>query len=268
MKKAVDGLILREVPVGESDKLLTVLTAEEGRIPIMAKGARSMRSKVLSVCHLYNYVNIEYYEKNDRRWLSGGSINDSFFSISYDLEGMALSAYLCEVAIEITGEGVPAPEILRMMLNCLYCIRENKKPRAQIKAVFELFAASVSGFSPDLDGCGGCGKEPAGDLWLDVMNGRLLCSECLRRQTGDGVFEEDEYRARNILLPLDGTSLASMRYVLSAPLGRIFAFQIASEESMALLSRAAETYLINHLERSFDTLDFYRAVRTLDQGKK
>ena len=267
MKKAVDGLILRELPVGESDKLLTVLTAEEGRIPIMAKGARSMRSKVLSVCHLYNYVNLEYYEKNDRRWLSGGSVNDSFFGLSSDLEGAALAAYLSEVAMEITGEGVPAPEILRMMLNCLYCIQENKKPKEQIKAVFELFAASVSGFSPDLGGCGECGKEPEGDIWLDVMNGRILCGECLRKRTGGGVFEEDEYRARNILLPLDGSSLASIRYILRAPLSRIFAFQIADRESMERLTRAAEVYLTNHLERSFDTLDFYRTVKNMDQGK-
>ncbi len=267
MKKAVDGLILRDLPVGESDKLLTVLTAEEGRIHIMAKGARSMRSKVLSVCHLYNYVNLEYYEKNDRRWLSGGSINDSFFGISADLEGAALSAYLAEVATEITGEGVPAPEILRMMLNSLYCIREQKKPREQIKAVFELFAASVSGFSPDLSACGECGQEPGNDLWLDVMNGRVLCGECLSRRTGGRLFEEDEYRARNILLPLDSSSLASMRYVLSAPLSRIFAFQVADSESMARLTRAAEVYLTNHLERSFDTLDFYRAVKNMDQGK-
>ena len=47
MKKAVDGLILREMPIGENDKLLTVLTAEEGQVFMTAKGARSMKSKVV-----------------------------------------------------------------------------------------------------------------------------------------------------------------------------------------------------------------------------
>ena len=62
MKKAVDGLILRELPTGESDKLLTVLTAE-GRFLMTAKGARSMRSKVMSLCTIFTYGNFEYYEK-------------------------------------------------------------------------------------------------------------------------------------------------------------------------------------------------------------
>ena len=269
MKKAVDGLILRDMPVGESDKLLTVLTAEEGRIPIMAKGARSMRSKVLSVCHLYNYVNLEYYEKNERRWLSGGSINDSFFGLSSDLEGTALASYLCDVASEITDEGVAAPEILRMTLNSLYCIQKKQKPNDQIKAVYELFAAAISGFEPDLSACAVCGTTDTKGAWLDVMNGRLLCGECLRKQSGGRVPEEvDEYSARNILLPLDPSALASMRYVLTAPLSRIFAFQLADPESMACFARACEVYLLNHLERSFDTLDFYRTVKNMDQGKK
>ena len=47
----------------------------------------------------------------------------------------------------------------------------------------------------------------------------------------------------------------------------IFAFQIADRESMERLTRAAEVYLTNHLERSFDTLDFYRTVKNMDQGK-
>lgn len=267
MKKAIDGLILRERPSGESDKLLTLLSAEEGRITVIAKGARSSRSKLLSVCQLYNYVNLEYYEKNELRFGSAGSVNENFFRISEDLEGASLAAYLSEITLEITGEGVPAPDILRMLLNCLYCIRENKKPRQQIKAVFELFAASVSGFSPDLSACAECGCVASEDAWLDVMNGRILCGECLRgHRTVDPTSEEDEYRARSILLPMDANALATMRYILSAPISRALSFRVNDRESMARLDRAAEVYLLNHLERSFSTLDFYRSVKKFDQG--
>lgn len=261
MKKAVDGLILRELAVGESDKLLTVLTAEEGRLSLLAKGARSPKSALRSVCYPFQYVNFEYYEKNDRRWVSGGSVNDSFFGVSSDLEGASLAAYLCQIAEEITGEGVPAPEILRVILNSLYLIREAKKPRDQIKAVFEWFAASVSGFSPDLSGCGVCGEGKTEDLWLDVMNGRLLCGRCLSAKGGQTLEEIDEYSARNILLPFDASALSALRYVLSASPSRMFAFELREEESFSLFCRGAETYLLNHLERGFDTLNFYKSVR-------
>ena len=261
MKRALDGLVLREIPIGESDKLLTVLTAKEGQILMTAKGARSMKSKVLPICRLFTYGNYEFYEKNERRWLSGGSVNHSFFGLNADIEGFALAAYILQVACEITGEGVEAEEILRMTLNTLYSIEKRQKPLAQIKAVYELFAAAISGFEPDLSGCDECGKEQAQSMWLDVMNGRLLCGACLQRKSGNLPLPElDAYSARNILMPLDSSSLASMRYVLSAPLARSFAFSLAEGDSMERFSRAAETYLLNHLERSFDTLDFYKAI--------
>ncbi len=262
MKKAIDGLILREMPIGENDKLLTVLTAEEGQILMTAKGARSMKSKVMSICRLFTYANLEYYEKNDRRWLSGGSVNDSFFGLNADIEGFSLAAYLVQVAAEITGEGVEARDILRMTLNALYCIERKQKPYAQIKGVYELFAACASGFAPDLSACAECGCEENEAMWLDVMNGQILCGDCLQKRTGNlPIPEFDAYSTRNLLVPMDASALASMRYVCGAPLSRIFAFSLHSEESLGYFAKACEGYLLNHLERSFDTLEFYRTVQ-------
>lgn len=261
MKKAVDGLILREAPIGESDKLLTVLTADEGRLTITAKGARSMRSKVVSVCRLFTYGNFEYYEKNDRRWLSGGSVNDSFFGICEDIEDFSLASYIVQIADDITGEGVDASDVLRMTLNTLYCIEKKRKPHWQIKAAYELFAAAVSGMSPDLSGCRRCGMGDKREYWADVMNGNLICADCMKKQNGDlPIPEIDEYSTRNILLPLDSTAYGAARYILSAPTQRIFAFTVSDNESIEMLGRFSETYLLNHLERSFDTLDFYKSV--------
>lgn len=262
MKKAVDGLVLKEMSIGDNDKLLTLLTAKEGKITMTAKGARSARSKVTSLCRLFTYANIEYYEKNDRRWLSAGSVNDSFFGLNSDIEGFSLAAYVVQIADDITGEGVDASDVLRMTLNTLYCIEKKKKPYWQIKAVYELFAAAVSGMEPDLSCCAECKKGDKAHYWLDVMNGRIVCDECRQRRSGNAPLPEiDEYSARNILLPMDASAAASAQYVLTADISRIFAFSLSDKDSIEMLSRAAETYLLNHLERSFDTLDFYKSIK-------
>ncbi len=262
MKKTLDGLILREIPLGESDKLLEVLCAEEGTVTMIAKGARSLKSHVLTVCSLFNYVNVEYYEKYERRWVSGGSVTRSFFGLFSDLEASALAAYLADVAREITGEGVPAPEILRMTLNSLHLIETRKKDLRQIKAVYELFAAAISGFAPDLSGCGDCGAEEA--LWLDVMNGRLLCERCMHKNPTPIEGQDiavDAWGTRSVLLPLDASALASMRYVLSVSVEKVFSFSLSEGESLERFVRACEVYLLHHLERNFDTLDFYHKVK-------
>ncbi|MBQ7383468.1 MAG: DNA repair protein RecO [Clostridia bacterium] len=262
MRGTVDGLVLRETETGESDKLLTVLTAEYGKILICAKGARSMRSKNMSLCRLFTYGNFEYYEKNGMRWLAGGSVNDSFFKLNSDIEGFALAAYILEVASEITGEGVRAETVLKMTLNTLYAIENKLKPLDIIKGAYELFAADCSGFTPDVSGCYSCGCACADTMYLDVMNGSLVCQEC--RSAGSGglpIPELDAYSARNILFPMNRAVLASVRYVLGARRERLFAFELKEENDIADFSRLGETYLHNHLERGFDTLDFFKTVK-------
>ncbi|MBO5416260.1 MAG: DNA repair protein RecO [Clostridia bacterium] len=262
MRGTVDGLVLRETETGESDKLLTVLTAEHGKILICAKGVRSMRSKNMSLCRLFTYGNFEYYEKNGMRWLAGGSVNDSFFKLNSDIEGFALAAYILEIAAEITGEGVEAEEILRMTLNTLYAIENKLKPFEIIKGAYELFAANCSGFEPDVSGCCRCGEVYADTMYLDVMNGSLVCQECRSAGSGAQLMPElDAFSARNILFPMNRSVLASVRYVLGARRERIFAFELKDEKDISDFSRLGDTYLLNHLERGFDTLDFYKTVR-------
>lgn len=267
MKKALDGLVLREMKSGDNDRRILILTADEGKMWITAKGARSVRSKVASVCRIFTYANLELYEKNGAKWLSGGVINNSFAGINSDITGFALASYIMQVADEITGENCPADEILRMTLNTLYAIEKKLKPYGQIKAAYELFAATVSGFMPDLTSCSRCHKHDfCGEkaIWLDVMNGGVICGACLSEQSGGlPIPEVDAYEVRNILLPLDPSALEAMRYVTSAQPQRLFAFGLGDNRSLELFCRAAESYLQNHLERDFDTLHFYNSIKDL-----
>ena len=62
-------------------------------------------------------------------------------------------------------------------------------------------------------------------------------------------------------MPIDTSALEAMRYVTAASPKRLFAFGLTDERSLALFCRAAETYLLNHLERDFDTLHFYNSIK-------
>ena len=265
MKKALDGLVLREIKTGDNDRRILILTAEEGKMWITAKGARSVRSKFASVCRIFTYANFELYEKNGGKWLSGGMINNGFSGINSDIVGFSLASYIMQIADEITGENDPSGEVLRMTLNTLYAIEKKLKPYAQIKATYELFAANISGFMPNLEECPRCKKQDFSsdrELWLDVMNGTVLCGECLSKRSGGLPLPDvDGYEVRNIILPLDASALEAMRYVTYAPPQRIFAFGLTEERSMEIFCRAAETYLLNHLERDFDTLHFYKSIK-------
>jgi DNA repair protein RecO (recombination protein O) len=269
MHYTVDGLVIREVCVGENDKMLTILTPDRGRIGVMAKGSRSLKSQVLSTAQLYTYGNYEIYEKNDYKWLRSGSVIEGFFGLRNDIELISLAAYLSDIAWELSGEDVPSVEMLRMTLNAFYALSNGIKSQEIVKGVYELRAAGFSGFMPDLSGCRYCKKDSSERFYLDVMNGALVCSDCIfRRSTKErsaGVYEEGEERV--VLLPMSQSVLAATRYALFSPPERMFSFNLDGGEEISMFSRLAEEYLLHHLERGFGSLDFYKSLKSLPTKK-
>ena len=266
MRTAIDGLVLREMNSGENDKMLLVLTAEKGKIWICAKGGRSMKSNKRAICRAFTYSEFEIYDKNNINYLSGGSLNNAFFAYRADLDGYALATYITTICEDITGEEAEAEQILRATLNSFYAIENQMYPYEQIKAAYELFAAAVSGFTPDLSFCEECkcAFKENDSFFLDVMNGGLLCSECKSKRPTNVESQHgnvDQYETRNIFMPLDLASLAAMKYCVNAPVNRLFSFAITDEKSKKLFYRAAESYLLHHLERGFQTLNFYYKIK-------
>lgn len=258
-KAVADGLIIRSYASG-NDKILTVLTVN-GRINIIAKGATNLKSNLLSATNLFSYGNFEFYEKNGRKWLSSGAIKEKFSGVYNDIESLALASYIAELAHEISGEESESSELLAMTLNTLYVIANRLKPAAVVKAVYELFAADISGFTPDLSGCGRCGGTEGNSFWLDVMNGGIICEKCMSHSGGiENTAELDPFDTRNILLPIDASALSAMRYCFRASPKRKFAFELWDKESLAKFTRACEVYLVNHLEKCISPLEFYRKM--------
>ena len=261
--EAIDGLVIRVKDMGDHDRYLSVLTAEKGRISLLSKGSRSLKGSQMAVSQLYTFGNFEYYKRGDFYILKSGSPIQSFYALSTDMDRLNLAAYLSEVTGEITDEGEPAEEMLRLLLNSLYAISRDRYPQELIKGAFEMRAATLSGYAPDLGGCSRCGKEMAPHFYLDVMNGALLCPDCLRRQAPvkRGGESYDEIREAELLCPISPSVLAALRYASYAPLARVFSFELKEREELLSFSKTAQSYLLSHLGRGFDSLNFYYAMK-------
>lgn len=272
-----DGLVVRVYPRGEGDRLIQLLTKDRGRLSVIVRHGQSGRDRLATVSQLFTWGNYELSESHGALWLRSGTVLSSFYSLSCDLTRMALAAYLCDLAGEVVnaaeppepGEAEPdemaqfGERLLRMLLNSLYTLEQGTKPPALVKGVFELRTAALAGFCPDLEACAHCGDRYPAESYLDVMNGRLICDTCKQRLNRGGLGElaDEELGERSILVPLSVSTLAAMRGALAAPDKRIFSFSIQEPEAEAFAG-ATETFLLNHLERGFDTLQFYHSVAT------
>lgn len=259
MRYTLDGLVIRETAWGENDKRIVLLSADRGCVSVLAKGARSLRSKYMNATSLFTYGNYEIAERSGYAWLSGASVTEPFFGIRDSIERLALASYVVELAGELTGEGEPAESILRLTLNTLYAIAKDFKPLPQIKATYELRVMSESGYMPDLSACDVCGCERAECFYLDVMNGVIRCTECLNRLDARIPVSEDDARTNHVLVPMDPSVISAARYVLEAPVEKVLSV-LLSPATMTDLAKMGETYAVHHLEKRLTSLDFYDDV--------
>jgi DNA repair protein RecO (recombination protein O) len=135
--------------------------------------------------------------------------------------------------------------MLRLALNSLYLLSEDKRAPALVKAVFELRSLTQSGYMPDLFACAGCGLAVSGPAFFDVTQGCLYCGECAP--------------ARQLNQNLNGPALAALRHIVLQDDSKLFSFALAGE-SLEMLTKAAEAYTLFHLDWPPKTLNFLKNV--------
>src|SRR5437016_2934336 len=62
--QCVEGIILKVIPFGDYDQILSLFTAEAGLIKLIFKGSRSRRRGLQGVCIPLTVVQVVYKEKN------------------------------------------------------------------------------------------------------------------------------------------------------------------------------------------------------------
>ncbi|MBE6934918.1 MAG: DNA repair protein RecO [Ruminococcaceae bacterium] len=241
------GLVLREFPYKENHAILTILTATDGLITATAYGSRKSGSSLSAGTKLFNYSEFTLVESRGRYKVDSVKTIEQFFALSASIEGYAAASYFVEVLHDVSLAGQADTEVLRLALNALYALAVGKRPHRLIKAAFELRLMALSGFAPELLGCEGCGGEDA--AYFNVTDAALYCARCgeVRRSGGEQLF------------PIHPSSIAAMRYILSAELPKLFSFSLG-EEAAENLAFLCELFTREQMGRSYDSLSIYHSL--------
>ena len=239
------GLVVRVTDYNDKDALLTLLTPEHGKLTVKARGLRRKNSPLVGPCQLLAYGEYVLFDYKGNLTVNEAVSIELFQNLRKDLCALSLATYFAQATELICQEDLPNPEILSLVLNCLYGLSKLGISQEKVKAVFELRIASLAGYTPDLSGCYNCGnQEPE---LFDLAAGRLECQKCRTPASG------------SIRMPVAPGLIRAMDYIVNCDSKRLFAFELG-QENMILLSQITESYLCTQLERGFSALDFYKSL--------
>lgn len=245
MYLTIQGIVLRVTDYNDRDALLTVLSRNHGKLTVKARGLRRKNSPLIAPCQLLAYGEFTLFEYRGQYTINDAHSIELFQSLRRDLTRLSLGTYFAQAAEVISQEDLPNPELQSLLLNCLFALSKLGLPEPMVKAVFELRAACLAGYTPDLFGCHICGSQSPDRF--DLSAGQLECHGC--RVAG----------STGIRMPVTPGLLEAMRYICLCDPKRLFSFQ-AGEGTIEQLSALTEAYLSTQLERGFSALDFYKSL--------
>ncbi len=246
----VKGVVLTQRMIGEQDRFIDILTAEYGVIEVLVKGAGKISSKTGSGTQLFAYSEFCLHDKKKgARMLSSVSPIQIFYGMRSSVTAVALASYFSQVITFAVLPRSGIPEILRLMLNCLHFLCQKDTDEAMLKAIFELRIAALLGFMPDVVMCRACGTYLPETLYFLIEDGYFVCKDC--QSTEEALRPSVEMPA--------GT-LQAIRHIVLSDLEKIFSFRLR-EHCRQPLFDFAEQFLGYHVDRQFQTLEFYRMIK-------
>ena len=172
----VKGVILSETNYSESSKVLNVLTKEHGKIGVISKGCRNLKSKLRSVSmkFTYGYFNI-YYKEDGLSTLISVDVIDWFKEIKINLNKIGYASYLLDLTNQVLKE-TSSDDIFDILEAALLKI-ENGFDEAIITNIVELKYLYYLGVMPRLDCCSICGSSE-NIVTISGDHGGYVCSSC------------------------------------------------------------------------------------------
>ncbi|HJU28261.1 MAG TPA: DNA repair protein RecO [Candidatus Binataceae bacterium] len=182
-EESTAAIVLRARDYSESDRIVTLLTSDFGKLSGIAKGAKASRRRFERKLEPFSYVRLYFKRrpqgqlvfitKAERGELAAPQIED-------DLGKIALGSYMLELADALTTEEGEAAEAYRVLETALDALGRGAASAA-LRQAFELKILRATGFGLDFDLCRVCGLDIAADdgpLHFVASRGGVLCARC------------------------------------------------------------------------------------------
>lgn len=205
-----EGVVLKTIKLGESDRILTLFTRSNGKIRAVAKGVRKTKSRFGGRLEPFTRVQLLIYQGRNLDTITSADIVTSFDEVRTDLSRLLSASAMVELVEKITPERERAVNVYALLLAGLRALAAGGAP--SVVPAFMVKLLSVSGYHPHLHTCAGCGQGTPLVAFSAALGG-AACEHCVRDDPAAVLLSTDRVRMLSSLLAsdfgADGDSVAA-----------------------------------------------------------
>jgi len=173
-----EAIVLRQMPLGEADRIFTLFTLDSGKVRAVGKGVRRTRSRLGGHVELLNRVSISLGRGRDLDVVSEAQALQTYPLLRTDLERLSKAIYLAELVDVFSAERSSSYQVYELLTDTLDILEETPSPDLLLRH-FEMRLLDLSGYRPELHHCIECRSElQPGDHSFSCAAGGVRCPLC------------------------------------------------------------------------------------------
>ena len=178
---ASDALVLRSYKLGETSKIVVLLTRERGKLRAVARGARGKRSRYQSALEPLSEVRASLYGRQGTELFRLGDcelLRSAFLAGSRALQNALSFSYFAELLDAFSPEGQAEDDVYRLAVSVIRAAEEGR-PAGLLSRYLEAWLLKLHGLYPSMRRCASCGRVlPEGDLRYHGAAHGFVCGAC------------------------------------------------------------------------------------------
>lgn len=224
MEKAT-AIVLRTTDWSETSRIATLWTRELGKLRVVAKGGRRLKSSFENGLDLLTVCSIVFIRKTDGlELLTEAQVTRRFRRLSGDLEALYGAYFVAELLADWTTDHDPNPPLFDEAVAALDDLATEGRQVTPRVLRFAMVFLRETGFLPALTTCAGCGAELYEQgLGFSASAGGVLCAACWSGQPDRKPLSAEAWRTLQTLAAegdwggsAGGAACAELRPLLGA----------------------------------------------------
>jgi|GEM_PF-582765 len=176
-----EAIVLRKIEFGETSYIVHLFAKEYGKISVLAKGARTSKSKLGNLIDILNVIEAIFYEKPTReiQILSSADLIYKPEKIFLNLEKYAIAMMCAELLYRCLVDGYPNIKIFEALKKAIKIINESSQTMFDLPLRFVLFFLKESGYEFIFEHCSVCRKKiNSGEVSYYMITNGAICEKC------------------------------------------------------------------------------------------
>ncbi|MDI6601712.1 MAG: DNA repair protein RecO [Thermoanaerobacteraceae bacterium] len=251
----INAITVRSYSFGENDRIVTLFSDGLGMVQAVAKGARKIKSHLLSATVPFSEGSYLLYKGRSLYTITQFDFKKAYKNIANNISNLICAEYMVELSLK-AGSEYHDRRLYQLFQKGLTCLEKEYSEPELLCWAFSLNVMKINGVSPNFDYCTECGVLINDAVWFSAEAGGVLCDRCRRTHI-------DSFK-------IDRATLSACRYIERQGFEFLNRLSLSKKTGNEInrIVKSCISYYISPDIKTADLLNVYTNAPTKEMGNE